>query len=55
MHLVQAFTLLPEANLTHCRLGNFLLFEVGLNLPRSFLSRHTIWDDLPQIAHWFDI
>ncbi len=42
MHLAQAFTLLPEANFTHCKFGYFLLFAVGLYLPLSFLSFQTI-------------
>ena len=50
MHLVQALTLLPDANLTHWRLGYFLFLTVGLYFPLNFFSRQTIVDVLPQIA-----
>jgi hypothetical protein len=51
MHLVQAFTRLPEAKRTHWRLGYFLFLTVGLYFPLSFTSFPTIIDFLSQIAH----
>jgi hypothetical protein len=36
MHLAQAFTLWPEAKVTHWRLGCFLVLLVGLYLLNSF-------------------
>jgi len=51
MHLAQALTLLPLGNFTHCKLGYFLVFTVGLYFPRSFLSFRTIIDPLPHISH----
>jgi hypothetical protein len=55
MHLVQAITLLPEANLTHCKFGYFLFLAVGLYFPRSFFNFQTKIDFLPQIVHCFAI
>jgi len=55
MHFVQAKTRLPESNLTHCKLGYFLDFAVGLYFPLSFLNFQTRIDDFPQIAHCFAI
>jgi len=55
MHLVQAKTLLPEASRVHCRLGYFLLFEVGLYLPRSLTLRQAMTEDFAQIEHCFSI
>ena len=51
IHFVQAKTRFPEGNLTHCKLGYFLDFLVGLYFPRSFFSLPTIIDDFAQIAH----
>ena len=55
IHLVQASTLLPEANLTHCKFGYFLFLVVGLYFPRSFFNFQTKIDFLPQIVHCFAI
>ena len=55
MHFVQAKTLLPEGNLTHCKLGFFLFLMVGLYFPLSLTLLPTIIDLLPQIAHCFSI
>jgi len=55
MHFVQAFTLLPEANLTHWRFGFFLVFVVGLYLPLSLTLFQTIRVFFPQIAQTFAI
>jgi hypothetical protein len=55
MHLVQTLALLPEAKRAHCKLGYLRVFEVGLNLPRSFTRVVLIWDVLPQTAHSLDI
>jgi len=55
MHFVQAFTLLPEANLTHWRFGFFLVFVVGLYLPLSFTLFQTIRVFFPQITQTFAI
>ena len=51
IHLVQALTLLPDAKVTHCKLGCFLFLMVGLYLPLSFFSVQTILPFLPQIVH----
>jgi len=51
MHLVQALTLLPDAKVTHCKLGYFLFLMVGLYFPRSFFNLPTILPRFPQIAH----
>ena len=50
MHFVQALTLLPDAKVTHWRLGCFLLLMVGLYLPLSFVNLQTILPFLLQIA-----
>jgi len=42
IHFVQALTLLPEGKVTHCKLGYFLDFLVGLYFPRSFFNFQTI-------------
>jgi len=55
MHLAQAKTRLPEDKRTHCKFGYFLFLMVGLYFPRSFISRQTITDPFPQIAHCFAI
>jgi hypothetical protein len=55
MHLVQALTLLPEGNLTHCKLGFFLFLTVGLYFPLSLTLLPTIVDFFSQIAHCFAI
>jgi len=67
MHFAQAKTRLPRNGLaflgyfipaeiiTHCKLGYFLFFEVGLYLPRSFLSFQTTVDVFPQIVQVFAI
>ncbi len=55
MHLAQALTLWPEANLAHCKLGCFLLLIVGLYLPRSLTLFQTMVEVLPQILHCFAI
>lgn len=55
MHFAQAKTLLPDANLTHCKFGYFLLLTVGLYFPRSFFLFQTIVDFFSQIAHCFAI
>jgi len=49
IHLVQAKTLLPETNLTHCKLGFCFLLTVGLYLPLSFFKRQTLIGFFPQI------
>lgn len=49
MHWAQALTRLPESNLTHCKLGYFLFWTVGLYLPRNFTSLVAIREPLPQI------
>jgi len=53
IHLAQAKTLFPEANLTHCKFGYFLFLMVGLYFPRSLISFPTILVPFPQIAHCF--
>jgi hypothetical protein len=55
MHLAQAKTRLPDANLTHCKLGYFLTFAVGLYLPLSFTRVTAIDDFFPQIEQTFSI
>jgi len=55
MHLVQALTLLPEGKRSHCKLGYFLDFLVGLYFPLSFLSFQTMVEVFPQIAHFVAI
>jgi len=51
IHFVQAFTLFPEGNFTHCKLGYCFLFVVGLNLVALNLTlRQTIFDFFPQSA-----
>jgi len=55
MHFVQALTLLPEVNLTHCKFGYFLIFMVGLYFPRSFTLLQATAYFLPQIEHCFGI
>jgi hypothetical protein len=52
MHLVQANTrsFLPVIKRAHCKLGYFLIFWVGLYLPRSFTKDQLIPDFLAQIA-----
>ena len=51
MHLVQALTLSPEGNLTHCKLGFCFLLIVGLYFPRSFTLRQAKIYFFPQIEH----
>ena len=51
IHLVQAFTLLPEGKRTHCKLGCFLFLMVGLYFPLNFTLLPTIVPFFPQIAH----
>ena len=66
IHLVQAKILLPAKILkflclvstgtrVHCRLGYFLVLEVGLYFPRSFTNFVIILDFLAQITHAFAI
>jgi len=55
MHFAQAFTLFPEANLTHCKFGYFLFLMVGLYFPLNFTLLPTITPRFPQIAHCFAI
>ena len=66
MHLVQAKILLPAKILkflclvstgtrVHCRLGYFLVLEVGLYFPRSFTNFVIILDFFAQITHFFVI
>ena len=55
MHLAQAKTRLPEANLTHCKFGFCFLFTVGLYFPRSFFRRQTWIYFFWQMAHCFII
>jgi hypothetical protein len=53
MHLAQAFTLLPEPKRTHCKLGCFLTFAVGLYFPLNLTRVVDIIEPLPQIEHFF--
>lgn len=59
MHFAQAFTLSPltkpalfSGRRTHCKLAYRLLFAVGLNFPRSFITRQDRPDVFSQIAHF---
>jgi len=51
MHLVQAFTLLPDAKVTHWRLGFFLALGDGLYFDISLLYFLPRLDFFLQIAH----
>lgn len=56
MHLAQAKTRLPEANLSHCRLGYCRLLMVGLYLTAlNLILRQTIIDFFSQTAHFLAI
>ena len=55
MHLVQALTLFPDNNLTHCKLGYFLFLLVGLYLPRSFFLTTATIDFFPQSGQTRDM
>jgi hypothetical protein len=65
MHLVQAFILLPANSLnfggasigilTHCRLGYFRFFGLGLYFPLSLFNFRAIIVDFWQIGHCFII
>jgi len=49
MQLVQALILFPDAKRTHCKLGYFLFFGVGLYFPLSFFKGVIKIEPLPQI------
>lgn len=45
----------PEGRAAHCRFGCFLVFFVGLYLPRRRFLFPTIAESFPQIGHFFAI
>jgi len=51
MHWTQALVRLPDAKVSHCKLGYFLFFSAGLYLPRSLLRGVSSIEPLPQTAH----
>lgn len=55
LNFFRAAFLISTGTRTHCKLGRFLYFLVGLNFPRSLINLQAITDFFPQIRHCFSI